>query len=178
MMGPIGLMGMMAAAGGELPDPKLFSSIGWVCVILVSIMFGINQAIKLKNGLAGPPPQPPNQVLGVSTQELQRRVAQVEQRVEESDRRRKALYDRIESSAVVTRESMEHLRVEIKRDIEGVHERVNAIAIEQGGQKTSIELLNQRLAQIGAQLEQRFGLLDQKLMEAVKAAFGERRMPS
>lgn len=39
----------------QLPDASHFSSIGWVCVILVAIMAGINQGVDLYNKLKDRP---------------------------------------------------------------------------------------------------------------------------
>lgn len=152
-----------ADASAQLPDPNSYASIGWLLVGLGALLVIVNQGFKMKRNFMGDPPQPPNQVLGQSAQELQRRVDVLERHVDESDRRRKGLYDRIESSAAHTASKIEALRVEVKDDIQGVHERINVLESEQGGLKTATDLTNQRLAQIDSKMDQRFAQLDVKI---------------
>jgi chromosome segregation ATPase len=175
-MGVIGIMRIMGASA-DLPDPKGYVGLGWVLVAIGALMVIANQAIKLKRNLSG---EPPNQVLGVSAQEMARRMQMAEQKIDESDKRRKSLYDRIESSGNHTRTmidalkeqlkaGIDSLRRDVKEDVDALHDKINAVAAAQGGHETAVEMLNQRLAQMDSKMEQRFAHLDEKL---------DRRMPA
>ena len=105
---------------GQLPDPQSFASLGWVVVILVALITGTNQAIRLLNSLKDKPTP-----LEVRTETLAQYVskefcaahhAQIEERL-----------SRIETEAGefrgATREDLRELREMIKR----LHDRLDPL---------------------------------------------------
>jgi gamma-glutamyl:cysteine ligase YbdK (ATP-grasp superfamily) len=162
--------------------PEAVQLAGWLgsLMFLVGLLNGL---LKLVDRVKGRPALPPNEVLGQSAQELTRRMVEAERKIDESDKRRKALYDRIESSANAMRTmvdalkeqvkaGLDGLRREVKEDTDALHEKINSVAAGQSGHETAVELLNQRVAQIGSNIEQRFQHLDEKLDRHWRAQSG------
>jgi Mg2+ and Co2+ transporter CorA len=62
-----------------LPDPNSYAAIGWVCVILAALAFGINQVMELVNRARGKAPHPPNAQLEAAVEAVAERVATLEE---------------------------------------------------------------------------------------------------
>lgn len=116
-----------------LPDPQGFQSIGWIVVILFSLIGGTNQVMKLTDRFKPQSAQTQNiqpQPLIVSKAEEMVELRTFDEFVQQNGDVHRELFSKIGGVERGTNARMETLRLEIKADIQGVQNRLNAVAEE------------------------------------------------
>lgn len=103
-----------------LPDPTTAQSIGWLCVALFGIAGGANQVVRLVRTIRGE----------ANTDELHRRITQLEKVAEDAVGRRRAIYMEIERKHDMAKGGIEALRDELNEDIDAVRETIRNLPAE------------------------------------------------
>jgi hypothetical protein len=109
----------------EIASPSSLELGGWL-VCLAAVAFGANEVMKMIDRFAGkrheiaPQPLVVQSAMEYATKEELRQLREsIAEHRRDSDEGRRKIYDKMES-----------IRLEVKEDIEGVHERINAISEE------------------------------------------------
>jgi hypothetical protein len=131
----------------NLPDPSNYAAIGWVSVILVSIIMGLNQGMSLLDRVKPKEPQERElvkQPIGVALAEDFVTARDCERLHQGNDDEHRRLHSKVDAGEKDRRREMENLRLEIKKDIADgtaaaevrvreIHKRINTLAEELPG---------------------------------------------
>ena len=121
----------MTMLAETLPSPDSYSAIGWLCVILATLAFGVNQLLELVARARGKAPHPPNAQLSAAQEALETRVAALEQWKDEliskMDADKTAVILAGEQRASRIHEHIEKDRTAMEQKIENMPERIIAI---------------------------------------------------
>jgi hypothetical protein len=119
-----------------LPDPNSYAAIGWGCVILAAIAFGLNQGLELVNLARGKAPHPPNAQLEAAVQAVAERVRALEDWKEslmaKLDADKMDVLNAGENRASGLHKHIEDDRKEVDRKIDNLPERIINILKQTG----------------------------------------------
>jgi len=122
----------------QLPDPNHFASIGWVTVILVAIIVGLNQGIALVKSMKDKPSP-----LDVASESASKFVSKSEchlLHVASNDR-----LTRVENDLAEIRKSIDGWNATAERRASDIHARIDPIARELAGVKYIVEIIARKL---------------------------------
>lgn len=130
---PISMLAQVT--NNNLPDPSLFSSIGWVCVILVCIVVGTNAVLDLWHKIQAKPTgadalKEANEIFAEKKrlEKLELDFAHYKEITErEAAIRRKGIYDKIDRSREEVLQRVDDTRKELEDKLKDVNARVDTI---------------------------------------------------